>query len=559
MNQHVQYSTRSQREFASFLDSVVARKEKGEDTATILDSVKNESAASGGVKVPASLDALLGKMKDGDESRILDSITIGVEAYKHAHGTYPTADVVEAAVQQGTVAFDCIGPDGRSLLDSATSAHHDQGSLQPNRAVVATLSAIAEAIPFAGYLPVDIASNQSKLAILSHTAGSTFGDYAAGAIMDGVNIGGSYASSQRYCRFDVTGAAPYAGEFTQANLAADPGICDPAGTNIPVLRGRTVIYVNGKVAARDSMSGSGATSAISGSVTTSAGTHAIAGTITLATGTISLTSVTPAFPAGTEVIGEGIVDYEAAPALIPLFQVRADTFDLFANPWRALTNITIDASTQLRNELNLDGNAEALMAMRTQMAMERHYLALAKVARLGKNLSKTYALDWATRKDQMNRAQIFQDLGAFLATVDQEMANATMDHGVTHFYVNSFLAGAFNEMGPDFFESSGLSARPGIYRVGRLMKKYEVYYSPKIATQASNLQTAKMIGVGRSSQVARNAILLGDSVAPTFLDLNMQSDLKKQAAIYARDFTEVNPHEPSALGCCEINFTGLSS
>lgn len=562
MKQHVQYSTRSQQEFAAFLDSVAARKEKGENTAAILDSVKQDGTESR-VKLPGALDILLGKVnKPADEARVLDSITIGMEQFKVAHGVYPTADVVEAAVQQGQSAFDCIGLDGRSMLDavsnSASSAHHDAGSLQPNRAVVATLTAIAEAIPFAGYLPVDIASNQSKLAILSHTAGSNFGDYAQGAGMDGVSIGGIYASSARCCRFDVTGAAPYAGEFTQLNLAADPGMCDPAATNVPVLRGRTVIYVNGKVAARDTFAGAGATSAISGSVTLGSTSYAIAGTVTLATGTISLTSITPALPAGTEVIGEGIVDYEAAPALIPLFQVRADTFDLYANPWRATTSITMDASTQLRNELNLDGNAEALMAMRTQMAMERHYIALAKVARLAKNLSKSYDFEWTGRSAQLNRSQIAQDLGAFMGAIDQEMANATMDHGVTHWYGNSWLINVFNEMGRNFFEPSGVTARPGIFRAGRLFGKYEVYYTPKAATQAADYSTAKLIGVGRSSQVARNTILLGDSVAPTFLDLNMQSDLKRQAAIYARDFTEVNPHEPSALGCCEINFTNLT-
>jgi len=40
---------------------------------------------------------------------------------------------------------------------------------------VAILSAIAEAIPFASYLPVDIASNQAKLAILSDDMGSQHG------------------------------------------------------------------------------------------------------------------------------------------------------------------------------------------------------------------------------------------------------------------------------------------------------------------------------------------------------------------------------------------------
>lgn len=558
-NQPVMYSMKATQEVAAFMDSVG---ERNGDSTAVLDSIKNE--ADGGVKLPAGLNKLFSDIADDkSQKRVLDGIQIGIDRFTYEHGVAPTADVVEAAIQQAQSAFDGIGPNGIKLFDAvsntASSSHSEPMSLQPNRAVVAILSMLSEAIPFAGYLPVDIGSNQSKLAVLAHIAGSAYGDYTAGSIMDGTNSGKVYASSSRFVRFDVTGTAPFASKFTQTNLSGDVGMCDPAGTGIPVLRGRTVVYINGKVAARDSASGSGSTSALSGSVRVNGADYTVSGTVTIATGVISLTNITGGSLTGLEVVAEAFVDYEAAPALIPLLQVRADTFDIYANPWRAMTNITIDASTQLRNELSLDGNSEAIMAMRAQMAGERHYLALAKAARLGVNLKKTIPFEWSVRNQQMNRAQIFQDVQAHLTLLDQDMANATMDHGVTHYYVGSWLMGIFNSLPDTMFVSSGITARPGIYRVGRLFNKYEIYYSPRVATQAPDLTSAKMIGIGRSSQVSRNPILLGDAVAPTFLDLNMQSDLKRQAAIYARDFTEVNPHELSALGCCEVTIGGLAT
>ena len=72
-------------------------------------------------------------------------------------------------------------------MDSATSMHHDPISLQPNRAVVAILSAAGEPIPFAHYLPADIGSNQAILAIMNHRAGNTFGAYEQDGLMDGVS------------------------------------------------------------------------------------------------------------------------------------------------------------------------------------------------------------------------------------------------------------------------------------------------------------------------------------------------------------------------------------
>lgn len=549
------YTTNGTREVATFLDGIAPQLANGTQGGAVLDSIRDQVKNTAGVSVPPILDNLLGKVGEKDEGRILDAVAAGVAHFTAEHGTAPTADVVEAAIQQGTSALFGVDKSGR-VLDSATSSHHDQMSLQPNRAVVAVLSAIAEAIPFAAYLPVDIASNQGKLAILSHQAGSAFGDYALGGLMDGTNAGNVYASASRFVRFDIS-AEPYVGKFSASNLAADQGYCDPAAAGVPVLRGRTIIYVNGIPVCTDTPSGSGANSPISGSVTLSGVDYAIVGQVTVATGAVQITSVTPDFPVGTEVIAQGFIDYESAPALIPGVQVKADVFDIYANPWRVMTSVTIDAVGQLRNELGLDADSEALMAIRTQMALERHYQALRMAYNLGKNQAVPYDFEWSVRNQQMNRSQIWQDFQAMLGKADQDMANATMDHGITHLYVGSWLAAQFMGLGANLFTPSGVAPRPSIYRVGNLFGKYEVYYSPKVVSESADLKTATMLAVGRSSQVARCPLVLGDAVAPTYLPLNMQSDLKNQSAMYARDFTVANPHRPSALGCARISLTGL--
>lgn len=551
------YSTLSTRDVAAFLDSVKPQFTEGQTGRAVLDSVRDQVANQSGTVIPKQLDTLLGKLNEKDEGRVLDAVNEGIAQFQTQHGTMPTADVVEAAIQQGAAAFYGVDQHGQ-ILDSATSNRHDQISLQPNRAVVAILTAIAEAIPFASYLPIDIGSNQAKLAIVSHVADSLYGDYAKGGLMDGVSAGDVYTSSSRMVRFDHSGAVPYNSKFTQTNLTADPGFCDAAGTGVPVLRGRTVLYVNGVVAGTDSSSGGAANSPISCSITIGGNAYAIAGYVTVATGAIQLTTVTPDFVAGTEVVAQSFVDYEAAPALIPNVIVRADVYDILANPWRVKTGISVDASTQIRNELGLDGNSEALMAIRTQMSMERHYQAMGLAWRLGWNNQVSYDFQYSTQILQKTRAQIWQDFASVIANADQKMANDTMDHGITHLYVPSFVAAQMQSLPNDLFVSSGIAARPSIYRVGRLFGKYEVYYSPKVVSQSTNLSTSTILAVGRSSQVARCPIVLGDAVSPTFLPLAMGFDLVASSAMYARDFTVTNPHLPSALGCARINITNLA-
>ena len=553
---HTTYSTQATQDVADFLKSASVDTTSGSDTGAFLDSVRTETPSLSRIKIPAQLDALLGKVTRADEGRFVKTILDGVGLFAAENGTAPTADVVEAAIQQGLSAFYGCDHNGRVLLDSASSAHHDPMSLQPNRAITAMMSAIAEAIPFASYLPVDIASNQAKLIIGSHQAGSTYGDYVSGGLMDGISAGGTFTSSSRMVRFDHSGVQPYNSKFAQTNLALDPGYCDPAGTGVPVLRGRTVLYVNGVPAGTDLGSGGAANSPLNASAVVGGVTYSIAGYVTVANGAIQLTTVTPDFAAGMEVTAESFVDYEVAPALIPSVNLRVDGYDIFANPWRVKTGISIDASTQIRNEAGWDGTAESLNAIRTQMVTERHRRALSFAWNLGANNSITFDYGYSTQIAQKSRAQIWEGFRPVLANLDQKMANDTMDHGITHLYVPAFIAGDITNCAD--FVPSGITARPGIYRVGRLFGKYEVYYSPYIVSQASNLSTATILAIGRSTQVARCPVVLGDAVAPTYLPLARGSDLIDQSAMYARDFTVVNPHAPSALGCARISITNLA-
>jgi predicted RecA/RadA family phage recombinase len=553
--QNAIYSMESTREVAGFMDSVIETIENNGDGAAVLDGIKNEA----GVSAPKHLGVLLSEIPDKAHQQIFDSVADGAQIYKREHGVWPTADVTEAALQQALVASRGLRSDLSILLDSASSSAHDQMSLQPNRAVVAILSMFSEAIPFAGYLPIDIGSNEARLAILSHTAGSTYGDYTKGGLLDGTAGGGVYTSSQRMVKFTPTGTGPFTSRFSQVNLSSTPGYCDPAGTGIPVLRGRTIVFINGLVAAADISTGSSATSPISGVITLPGTSTAITvtGAVTIASGDITV-SLSSALPAGSEMVAQTVIDYETSPALMPSLGVNATVYPIYANPWRVSTGITIDAASQISNELGLDGASEALLGIRAQMAQERHYQALRMAYNLGKNNNAAFDFAFQTRSQQMVRAQIWQDFQAELGNADQKMANATMDHGITHIYCPAFVCAQFLGLGRDMFEPSGLYARPSIYRVGRLFGKYDIYYDPRIATQNdTTLQTAELVAVGRSTQVARNPVVLGDAVAATFLDLNMQKDLIKNAAVYGRDFTVTNPHQPSALGCARISITGM--
>lgn len=559
MNTRAQYYDPQAAELESFVDSIHAEARDGKDVALDSAAAKDytrDALKQSGMKLPRAVEEVISLMPEEDAARVLDSVLFGAEIYRQQHGVMPTGDVIQAALQQGRSAAYELDPQGRvksnrprAALDSVGSTdHHDQISAQPNRIVVAITSAIAEAIPFATYLPTDIGSNEARLGIVSHLAGSSFGSYAQNELMDGVNIGKDYVSAER--RITLT--------LNSDRDAATGQITTTAGgaTGVPLLRGRSIVFINGYPCAYEphSTTGSVANSPISGNITLAGTDYAITGTVTVATGAFSL-AFSPALPDGTVVEVEGFIDYEANPSLTPKIMTQVSTYSLFATPSRVIADQTVDSKTQYANELSLDLQSESLMAIRNQFGMERHYKSLAKLMALAQNNTETYDFDWGTQGVDKTRARIWQDAMAVIGVVDQQMAEDTLDHGISHLYVTKNVAAQLQSLPRDLFEPSGVTVRPGIFRVGRLFGRYEVYYTPRVLTETAN--SSQILAIGRSNQVARCPVVLGDAVAPTYLPLAMDTSMKYQNGFYARNFTCVNPHQPSAKGAALINVTNL--
>jgi hypothetical protein len=91
--------------------------------------------------------------------------------------------------------------------------------------------------------------------------------------------------------------------------------------------------------------------------------------------------------------------------------------------------------------------------------------------------------------------------------------------------------------------------------MGRLFGLYDVYYTPKIITDSNS--ASQILCIGRATDVTRNPFVLGDAVPPSVTPLAVNADLKRGAGFYARNFTEVNPHGPSASGCALVTVSNM--
>lgn len=555
---HQDYFKRETAEVAQFVDSLKENATKGGtfDSAAATDFLATATSQNTGVKVPETLQTVLDEAKGDDAAALVTRAVLdGVAVYEAQHGTPAPADVIELAMHSAYATTDTARR--KFSLDSATSAHHDQLSLQSNRAVVAILAALGEAIPFAHYLPADIGSNEARLAIMTHQAGNTFGSYAQGALLDGVDSGDAYISSSRVhtsmpAAAGETTPGAVAGKITAIQATADT--CDQNAAALKLLRGRSIVYVDGRVAAREVDSAGSGNSAVSGTIIVAGTSYAIGGTINTDTGVYALTT-TPALPATVPVVVEGFIDFERAPELTPTIISAVNTFSLFAKPWRVTTHQTIDSRTQMANELGLDPYSESVIAIQAQFANERHYDVLRKGVRLAALNTATFDFGAAQAHVDSGRFGVWPELAYPLSVVSQKMAEDTMNHGVTHLYVTKRVAAQFLGLPSTLFQPSGIAPRPGIYRLGRLFGQYDVYYTPKGLNETAT--SAQILAVGRATDVTRNPVVLGDAVPPTVIPLAVNADLRQGAGFYARNFTAVNPHDPSARGFALINVTNM--
>lgn len=524
------------------------------DSAAASDYLSNVTNQNTGVQVPALLQEVIDEYNEPEQALVCKALFDGANRYEMQHGVRPPADIVYAAMHAAyatsRAAVNKYHHISLDAADSTSLASQGQG-LQPNRAVIAILSVFNEAIPMAHYLPADIGSNEARLIILSHQAGKLYGQYAAGASMDGTASGKMYITAKRAHTL-TQATVNLTGILTREQTTTE--LCNQAATPVRLIRGRGVLYINGKVAARE-VSGTGTgPSAVSGSIVIGATTYNISGTVNVTTGAIALTTDV-ALPGGNIAVFESAIDYEADASITPDMIVNADVFKLFASPHRVIAQQSIDSRTQMINELGVDPYSESIVSVQGQFANERHYEVLAKGKRLANNYTNSYDFSWASQGLEKSRAQIFQDFAAVISQESQKMAERTLGFGASHGYVSKAVKAQLEAGAGMYFTPSGITDKAGIYRIGSAFG-IDWYYDPTIPESGGGAGSTVYL-FGRSPDVARNPFVLGEAVPPTIIPLAINSDMKSGIGFYARNFTDVNPHGPSADACCKIDVTNL--
>ena len=130
--------------FAAALKDHGTNKEGTFDSAAANDFMATAINQDAGVKVPEALQHVLDEAGK-NSSVVTKAILDGIGIYESQHGCNAPADIIELGIHLAYSTTDYAKSQYR-FLDAATSDHQDNFALQPNRAVIAILSTMGDAI-----------------------------------------------------------------------------------------------------------------------------------------------------------------------------------------------------------------------------------------------------------------------------------------------------------------------------------------------------------------------------------------------------------------------------
>lgn len=568
---------------AEFLKRYQDARKNGSEVAAFDSAVHTSNGETNPNAYPPALQAIFDSaICGGPEGRamILGGIEMGCRVYRERNGgDEPSANLVAAGIAAGAAMLNRDSVEGKAFYDSMqrttginldqydsmSYGHHEALSVVPALVMVTISQRIASGIPTIAYLPNPSGTNELPLLYGRPTASKDWAAFGAGEYLDGEKAASHYFCNHWQFAMEP-GTGPTALVYTVTPrtkyLDADALTPDTGADVAPFLGGRVRILVDGVEVAHDRYKAhptkTGTSDLISkGDVTVGAATVKVnSGTANLSTGLISAT-FDAALPVGAVVTAEVIFDYErkgtdGRPVLTPPgVDISLDGESLYATPMRALVTATIDAITQMRNELGIDARAAAMGIVQGKFYLEETVRLLKAAKQRALGTSATAQFD-GSRGVSGSMAAAFNTSGELMSEV---MISLTKAKQIISMRSNSSPAGFdvfVGDNGAILFNRlagvTGYSAVAGfsfatdtISRIGQFEDGTNVYHVPGNAGLLTETSTAgQFLVVARHSDPAKACIVGHVAVPPMMLEY--QADPFEQGAgVYSRVAGELNP------------------
>lgn len=557
------------------------------------DSIVADAATNNVPKVaiiPQALIDLEEKVGKGGMHRILDSINTGVIAYRNLHGgAMPSAALVASALSAGSLIhsgldkaktgglFDSAshaygGSEVQAFYDSVSKAGHTHTAEVPSLAMVTIATTIANAMPVVAYLPNTKGTNSVPLVYVRQVAATTYGQTTKDEFLDGLNAAAQYFDSVH--RFEMETDADRKVFTLTTKRAVDKDLKPTGAGRLPFVLGATAIVVGGQYVANDEQSNQsgGKTSGqfnlypadIDGFDIGGTPVKVASGSVNLTTDEITITFDT-AIPAGVSVKAEVVANFEAKDAngdyilQAPSVDTRNEYSVVNAYPIRAIYTATIDAITQMQNELGVDVRAAFIAVVIGKLMLEQTCRLLRGARDLAEGLGQAREVDLSRGSDLTAAFNKTSDIAAEIIPAVEDMKRRISErtqHNPSGYdiYVTGSLSTVVRTLADDTnFIPTGLTLGTpnSMVRIGsRGTDNYYYIPSPagvlaegtlKLSVGANKIEVShgEMLLIGRNES-APKAVFVGHIAVPAITEDVRAKTFEQGVTIYSRQAAQLN-------------------
>ena len=511
-----------------------------------------------------------------------DGINDGIEEFKLRNGgREPHPMVVTTALDMAAIALSGA-KDGNIdySFDSLTLGHHESNSVVPSAVQVIISLAIAQSLPIVSMLPNPMGSNEIPIVFGQTEAGITLAAMTKGDLIDGAKAGLPYFENRHRVIMEPTANA---GEFEVTFTTAYDVEALPNGLTVfrvnknapaaPFLGGRVDVYLRGKKILSDNgrnhktFGGVGILHNVFGQRDGNIVMGANEYTVTKATADLSTHKVLVQFdpadevPAANEVTVDLIYDYERKDdngnriLKEPSTDMSFDYDSLLAFPNRARSAASIDAITQLANELGINwlAAAQTIMMRRHKTEETARLLRTAvEICLYSADPEKGNVVTYDFKTNGIaptNIPEASSKVNQYL-DIARTRLSEKLNFGVAGYdiYVSKKGASFFGGMGATEYEATNAPYGDSvtIHQVGTLKgSNAAVYFVPDsmyVFNEKFDDASARALIVPRPISPAQ-APFVGFTAVPPMLLTATPDAYEREVDVYSRGAADVNPVE----------------
>lgn len=535
----------------------------GDYTVGHFDSIGDENVPTGIVEVfdQCGGHAVMRKA-------IADGVRLGIQRYKNSNGgEMPSIGMVATGIGAASALFvkddnDRTAFDNIFGFDSLSSMNHQALSIVPAMTTVTIATSISNSLAIVAMLPNGIGSNEVPIVYGRMIAGRTHGGLLKGDYLDGEKSTFGYLENRFKFKMELDSGTTYSVEshVSYADYAAKTP--DLNSSKAPFLGGRVSVRVNGIEVAHDrsrtNSKQSGTTSLVPVQDVVIASTPVLvaSGTANLDQHTISVTFAN-ALPQGAIVHAAIVFDFERLDAneqpLIrpPSVDIDVEYHSIFASPARCQIKASVDAITQMSNELNVGFMGAALAMVQNRYYLEQTIRLLMEGKERALMNGRVHRFD-ASKGVTGNLAASFNNTGGLMAEI-----NKTLQFGILKIcqasgqsvtsldlFVGDKASSLFKTMDSSVFiqAPTPTGGHNQIVRIGTMVASgINVYHVPSSSGLLAEGDTsAELLLVARSAEAAKSPFV-GHMPVPPMIRTANPSEFTEQIGVYSRVCAEINP------------------